>query len=363
MPKKYEGIPSYQQFRRDTGFRGVKSNRVASAGNDDRMLAILDRLLRLYDLPDTQNDIKRAQRILVEIYFVTNAWLERHERHGDVKKSRAPHVNALFLAAVDQLCAVFRCPVNILPFHLEKEFGRQVDETMYEKKQYGATEYIDRSEESSGAVYFPNLGKGFVAILRIEFRNGLAYMWDWYSQRRKFHLVKSNSLKAGNPLVITPGFAGYALRMDRTLYMARQREGGEGKTKIAHSAYTGGQAVLCAGEIAIVKGKIVCVTTASGHYKPTPEKLLHVLNFLAMHGVNMSELAVGTESRQGSKYYQALPFLGSGGDVNQLTPLSKQEVRKMFLQRIPGWVQGMQTRMEHIFGHALSQEEILGQFF
>lgn len=89
--------------------------------------------------------------------------------------------------------------------------------------------------------------------------------------------------------------------MGRHAESRRNRAGNDaGGTKFTHASYTGGRTVMCAGEFGIAHGKVVKVTNSSGHYKPTPEKLVGVLDLLKVAGTDLSQVLVEATSVQGN---------------------------------------------------------------
>ncbi|MFI7210538.1 WXG100-like domain-containing protein [Micromonospora maritima] len=56
--------------------------------------------------------------------------------------------------------------------------------------------------------------------------------------------------------------------------------------KFHHSTLGNGRPVAAAGEIAVVDGKVQYVTSASGHYQPTPQHMRQVTDELGRNGVN-----------------------------------------------------------------------------
>jgi hypothetical protein len=87
------------------------------------------------------------------------------------------------------------------------------------------------------------------------------------------------------------GYAGFALSMDRELFMAKHR-GGFSEGNFFHSTYLAGSTVLCTGTILIEYGLVKAIANDSGHYQPTHDHLLNVVQTLQMHGCNMNILYV-----------------------------------------------------------------------
>ena len=351
MPE-YRRLPNSVQFNKDIG----------NAGNDPLLKRIMQRLDKYRAARHSKNK-ERQLRYLIELYFCTNQWLNAHKS----SKRRAPYLEALFRATVERLAINFECEgkLNLLPFKLEEFFGQKIQMDKWkadigQSNDDGREQRPEDRDISMADATF--LSSKELALRRLTFKEGKIYMWDWFNGTKSVKLIPANSARAGNPMVITPGFAGYALRMDREIFMTRHSEGHEG-AKVAHSTYTAGQAVLCAGEIAIEDGRLLCVTTASGHYQPKPEKLLHVLEHFRSNGISMGGVIVGTKSREGGdKYYPAREFLSNRAQVGRLVHLDRNAEKDLF-RRIPGWIKGSQDKLEAVGFGRLSEEDILGQIF
>jgi hypothetical protein len=87
-----------------------------------------------------------------------------------------------------------------------------------------------------------------------------------------------------------------------------------GVTEAYHSSITGGRPVDAAGEIEIRDGRVVAISSASGHYRPGPEHLLNTLSWLAGRGIEVSGVKVGVLDKE----YDAVRFVEAGGDVAAL---------------------------------------------
>jgi hypothetical protein len=91
--------------------------------------------------------------------------------------------------------------------------------------------------------------------------------------------------------MMQPGYAGFALSMGRELFMAHHR-GGFHKDNFFHSSYLSGDTVLCTGTILIKHGSVQGLINDSGHYQPTIEHLVNVLQTFRMQGVDVSKIWV-----------------------------------------------------------------------
>lgn len=86
-------------------------------------------------------------------------------------------------------------------------------------------------------------------------------------------------------------YYGFAMNCDYKIFASNQHKDYSIKDRRIisfHASYTRGHPVLCAGTIAVRKGKLMIVSADSGHYQPTPERLLIFLQYLHLRGANLT---------------------------------------------------------------------------
>ena len=129
---------------------------------------------------------------------------------------------------------------------------------------------------------------------RLQFKRGLAYMTNWYEPGTATKLVLAESSRCAAvgkefyPPMIAPaetGWAGFVMSMGREIYMAKHLTAQGMHASFFHSSYMGGQGVLCAGTIKIVQGRVVGISSGSGHYAPSAQHLVMLLEMLETQGV------------------------------------------------------------------------------
>ena len=81
--------------------------------------------------------------------------------------------------------------------------------------------------------------------------------------------------------------------MDRLFYCAPHLSQDLVKGHWYHSTYLAGGPVLCAGNIKFVDGAVTYIDNNSGHYQPTPYKLLNALWTLRAAGMSLDGIMVG----------------------------------------------------------------------
>lgn len=155
--------------------------------------------------------------------------------------------------------------------------------------QHGTSKYKIGSL-SPVAVY---LTRAQVEKYRIRFFSGSAQMHD---RKTYTKWVPADSRGIGwkyapgvTDQMMEPGYAGFALSVERDLYMAHHR-GGSHKDDFFHSSYLSGDSVLCTGTMLIVNGIVKGVKNDRGHCQPSIEHLVDVAEMLEMHGVNISNV-------------------------------------------------------------------------
>jgi len=267
-------LPSHAKWLTQTPGKGPRSP----------LLMNIDECLRLYD---TAADGWDRLALLGQLYFACDYYLKRAAGVAPKPQSESA-VNQLYLTVVDKLCKAFNCTVNVLPQMLEECWGRVLTKHGHEVD----TQQVATGAPSKVANY---LTRTQALRYKLSFRDGKAYMRD----RQKFTTwVLANSGGIGwtyapgiNEQMMYPGYAGFALSMSREFFMAHHR-GGFAKGNFFHSSYLGGDSVLCTGTIQIEYGAVKAVMNDSGHYKPSREHLLNVVQSLQMLGCNVGNVTV-----------------------------------------------------------------------
>jgi hypothetical protein len=283
--------------------------------------------------------------LMGQLFFVTDHWLKMASKSPDVGvyKLTTPPVTSLFLTVVDKLCKAFQCSPNVLPQALEEWWGRALTEHGYTVdnalwQQQGHT-WVPRPRKPEEVGKFPDvaqyLSRAEVENYRLRFDNGLAYMRS-RSDPGRWVLAHSESIgwSCGDktlPAMMDKGYAGFALSMGRELFMAHHR-GSFDKDNFFHSSYLSGESVLCTGTIKIVNGRVKAIRNDSGHYQPTVDHLLNVLQTLAMHGVKPADVTV-----------RAVPYSWKDKGVVQTTELRRQGDELLRARNNGG---GLYARME-----------------
>jgi len=115
-------------------------------------------------------------------------------------------------------------------------------------------------------------------IIRID-KQG--YLID--QTNRPYHTGARNTIKSGN------GWAMFVTDEKNTIYSDSD------SIKFHHSSFLAGNYVSSAGEIAVKHGKLVGISCKSGHYRPTKKNMIHFLEHLNKHNVNLRNIPIQLE--------------------------------------------------------------------
>jgi hypothetical protein len=192
-----------------------------------------------------------------------------------------------------------------------------VDNALWQQQ---GSKWVPRPRKPEEVGKFPDvaqyLSRAELENYRLRFDNGLASMRS-RTDPGKWVLANSDGIgwSCGDktlPAMMDKGYAGFALSMGRELFMAHHR-GSFDKDNFFHSSYLSGESVLCTGTIKIVNGRVKAIRNDSGHYQPTVDHLVNVVQTLAMHGVNPADVTV-----------RAVPYSWKDKGVLQTTELRRQ---------------------------------------
>ncbi len=304
---KYSTVPSAARFKQD-------SSVAFAVRKDDRILAHLDFLLERHDHYGRDLDFNKCRVILCDLFLTANYWIKCfHEKSPRMRKERYPAVLALFEVSIEELCQPWHFDVK-KPTWVPLSDGPDCRawrsssnkaqwvagriQEIYSLKLDAHGEYIDQTV--GAARYFDKMQR---RIYRLRFSGGRAYQYQWWRKHWQFELVPAESKRAeaaiarmgddGEKSPASKGYGGFVMTLDRELYMAKHKLGGEGmRDGIFHSSYTAGEPVVMAGTMLIRNGYIQAVRCDSGHYKPGSINCALLLQGLGMFGVNLRKVAV-----------------------------------------------------------------------
>lgn len=129
---------------------------------------------------------------------------------------------------------------------------------------------------------------------KLSFRNGLANRWGYTPEGGKTGLTVYDTVQAGD--AIENGMSLYVMDTTGRLYVS----GKEGEKSLKHSSFLAGAMTLAAGTLRVENGQVVQVSGRSGHYRPTVQQMLNVLERLRAYQVDLSKLTVLRENFTGA---------------------------------------------------------------
>jgi hypothetical protein len=129
-------------------------------------------------------------------------------------------------------------------------------------------------------------------MLKLSFRNGLAYRWDFddYGNKNGLMLYDTKAFKDANLFEYNASL--YVVDYKGAIYAL----GKEGEQALKHSSLLAGAGVLCAGTILIKNGQVIWLTGKSGHYRPSVMQVANVLERLSQYQVKLKQVKVFREN-------------------------------------------------------------------
>jgi hypothetical protein len=270
----------------------------------DPILTRIDNIVEALNNTGSDGDLRY---LYGELYFATNAWLKSLQlgENPKMEKDREPGVRALCHYAITWLAAAFGVGVQALPTKLEQFYGESMSDhgRLQDSPQMLGTEhYMDRARTEKFRVYF---------------KNGLAYQYYTYDPKNQvLVLLDSEHWSSSDPdskrkitltmtdpesqektqvivSVLDPDWAYFVMSMGRDIYLGpHMKLTKTGIYALVHSSWLGGAPVQFSGSMLVEKGVIKGIRTNSGHYRPTDEHLVNVLEFLQTMGVDLTQVSV-----------------------------------------------------------------------
>jgi len=278
--KKYMRLPDLQQWKNDSHIPDILVRRA-----NDKPLCAIDAIVTA--IQNSKSNGKRNY-LMVELYFATNYWLRnfKSQRSGNMHPGRENAIRSLCHYAVEKMALGFQCGVQAVPTKLERYYGRTMG-------THGKT--IDATEANH------YMKRADVEQYKLFFDAGKAYCFDWknnrFGQDFVMALAQSKTIweRDQDQKSLQIEWARFAMSMSRDIYMAPHVNFATAERYNApavHSSYLGGMPVLCAGSLEIENGVVSGVKSDSGHYQPTYQQLMNVIQHLSVVGVNLETVSV-----------------------------------------------------------------------
>jgi len=200
-------------------------------------------------------------------------------------------LNAKQIKAVEELHGIVYSEV--------KDSMGATDDADYEKKiiQRFGKNVVEKEKKKDAALRDKDMLVEFLTPqeqkeLKLSFRNGLAHKWTFDAQKKKGKIEKYDTKSFDD---------AHRSEYEASLYVM-DRKGGihvygqETEKMLKHSSLLAGAGALCAGTIRIEDGKVKWLTGRSGHYQPTVDNLVSVLERLRQYQVDLKGVIVFREN-------------------------------------------------------------------
>ncbi len=318
---QYKEIPTKHNWKRDSSVSSIRVTR-----RSDPVLLRIDGLLGALE---KTKDAGERMYLLFEVFFATNYWLKNlklSSKLGKMHPSREEAIRALFRCVAHDFSKRLGCGVQALPNELEIYFGKSLSDHGIE---------MDAGKQDD--IY---LKRAALEKFKLRFKDGKAYMIPWRESLRDPNVkpepadsriinkqMSASHVAKGNGGLMW-GWGCFVMSMSRDLYMAPHVDSTlGGVTPVYHSSYLAGLPCLCGGSIMIDKGKITGIRNDSGHYQPTEEHILSVVEYLKMVGVNLKKITI--YNYEGKDLGDAKDFLKKRGNIKNIEKRMKENKGKL----------------------------------
>jgi hypothetical protein len=305
----YKEMPSLAVWKKDSFVgTGLFPRRA-----DDLCLMRIDELLDLY--PQSQGG--QGLYITAEIFFTTMWWINNFKTQGSkMDERRRPAILRLNLCAANQVAELLApCSIGEVTSKLKAMYGT------------GMSKHGKKTDRKQKPYYLGVLER---EKYRVIFRNGLAYrLQQSWGQEPAVKRVDTSRFDLDGDRKGT----GFVMTLSGAFYVADLGPMAEftgGNNVRFHSCLRGGEPILSAGTVSVVRGRITRIKNDSGHYEPVDESLAQVLRKLRFSRVDISKITVereGWRKIEGETAPPACPgdkFLLANGNWSRAQPMRFQ---------------------------------------
>jgi hypothetical protein len=130
--------------------------------------------------------------------------------------------------------------------------------------------------------------------------------------RGLYAIERRGDLFLGDPSQLSPDAAAWVTR----------RPGAPLPSQVAlwhHSSFVGGEPVICAGDLDVRDGRILAISSWSGHYKPLPGHLAAAIAELRDRGADLAGAVAEVVVDGRIRAYEALPFAADPDGAPEVT--------------------------------------------
>jgi hypothetical protein len=241
-------------------------------------------------------DYKFMEKLFVEFLMErASGWMIKNKDHKDRDRKLGGKLDAKQIQAVEALHKFVYEDVKTKIVATDKNYNARIIE------YFGRIISQEQRDEDQHNVDLDQLTWLLTPEeqkeLKLSFRSGLAAKWSFEGpQGKKKKEVLGpyyyDTEKSGD--AISEEFNGSLYAMDRSaIYVCGQKDE---KKLIKHSSLLAGASVLCAGTIRIEDGQVKWLTGKSGHYLPTLDHVLSVLERLRQYQVDLTNVTVYREN-------------------------------------------------------------------
>jgi hypothetical protein len=281
----YSYLPTHFQWLKDSFV-------LIGSRAEDSVLTRIDNLVSAINNKKAEGE---SWYLYGELFFATNYWLRNFKLNPKMKPEREPAVRSLFVFVTNKLARHLGCgTAQALPNKLEELYGKGLtDHGRHQDSEavLGSHHYMERGETNK---------------FRVHFRQGKAYQFEWRVQNPR--LLPANSEKWSNltpdagkkkdgVMILENGWSYFVMSMSRDIYIGphmsiSKGSAQEGQVGVVHSSWLAGLPVQCSGSLLIEEGYVKGIRNNSGHYHPTDNHMVNVLELLQTVGVDINKVEV-----------------------------------------------------------------------
>ena len=290
--KNYTAMPNKDQWKHDLGLEGV------IYGHKKSPFPALTRIGRLIDEYSKINARSMTvPRITIPFLlwqhgrFVEKNFTKPEKLGGTVSAQQKLAITGLLNFVYDDLKDLLGTDDEHFDAALLENFGKGESEESREADERAAA----RADEFRLQYYHKDVDR---ARFKLSFRGGLAYKWPSEDEFEVIHAPGQSpthlydTIKDGDAVLDSPGGCMSLYVMDKRGRIYVSGKGANAPTTLHHSSFMAGEDVLCAGTIWIHDGQVQWVTGESGHYMPTVDHIVNLLERLHSYQVRLEKVTV-----------------------------------------------------------------------
>ncbi len=291
--RTYFQLPSLSQWHKDSWINGAYRR-------DDPILVRVDNIVDAINKTASEGE---SHYLYGELYFATNHWLKslQFSVNPKMEKGRETAIRELCRLTIQKLAAAFKVPTQSLPNALEKFYGKGMSEhgRHQDNAVIGTQHYMDRAQTNRFRVFFKQ-GLAYQFLYRsfnpdMQLLNSAHWSQFTADSKKKVKLTETDPISHSQHSllvsVLDVDWAYYVMSMSRDIYMGPHMNG-IGQVALVHSSWLAGTPVQASGSMLIEEGVVKGIRNNSGHYQPSDEHMLNVLELFRTVGVDLKQVSV-----------------------------------------------------------------------